>query len=154
MQADKVITSLLFSSEMGRDAPAILSMRLEELIQKKKYQPSLPALESSELKDGSVKCVLDFTGHLNSSLEYCAALDQFLIQYGQLLLDVVLSEKGWPFRLSALVHVDPKLSAFELRVPRIPPELSRIQSFSFDYWVWHTCDTGPECEAPQHGSLS
>jgi hypothetical protein len=73
MQADKVITSPLFSSEMGRDASAILSMRFEELIQQKKYHHSVPALKSTALKDGSVECVLDFTDHLNNSLEYCRA---------------------------------------------------------------------------------
>jgi hypothetical protein len=65
----------------------------------------------------------------------CAVLDQFLIRYEQLLFDVVLLKEDQPFRLSALVRVDPKLAAFELRVPRIPSELSRIQSFSLDYWV-------------------
>lgn len=147
MQADKVITSLLFSSEMGRNASAILSMRFDELIQQKKYQHAVPALESTELKDDRVKCLLDFTDRLNSSLEYCAALDQFLIQFEQLLCDVVLLEQDRAFRLSALVHVDSKLAAFELRVPRIPSELSRFRSFSFDYWIWHNCNAGPESEA-------
>jgi hypothetical protein len=149
MQADKVITSLLFSSVMERDAFAILSMRFEELIRQKKYQHSVPALQNTELKDGRVKCLLDFTDRLNSSLEYCAALDQFLIQYEQLLCDIVLLEQERAFRLSALVSIDSELATFELRVPRIPSELGRFQSFSFDYWVWHICDAGPESEASQ-----
>jgi hypothetical protein len=62
-----------------------------------------------------------------------------------------LLEKHQPFRLSALVHVDPNLAVFELRIPRIPSELNRLQSFSFNYWVWHSRDAGPESAASRQG---
>jgi hypothetical protein len=140
MVVAKVITSLLISSEIGRDVSAMLSMRFEELIQRKIYQHRIPEPEITELKDGSFKWLLDLTDHLDGSVEYCAALDQFLLLHEQFLCDLVSLETDRPFRLSALVQVDSKLAAFGLRAPRIPSELSRLQSFSFDYWVWHSCD--------------
>jgi hypothetical protein len=143
LRPDKAIHSLLLSVFLDHAAADAFAARFDELTRRTHYSHDIPMLGATETTDGSIKFVFDFTDHLDCTLEYCTALDRFLGRYEQFLCDVVALAAEQPFRLSALLDVDVKLATFELRIPRVPPELSRAQSFSFDYWVWHICDAGP-----------
>jgi hypothetical protein len=136
--ASKTINSLLFFTILPKRESNHFSLRCNETIKKTKYKYDVPDMELVELKNGAVKCIFDFTEHLNSSEVYHLAISNFVHSYEQVIRDILSAGGNTSFQLTALLNVDENLTAFEVKIPKIPVSILSFPGFSFDYWIWHS----------------